>query len=119
MNHHGKHVDDGRARDEHADDEAIPSEHTHPANQRPDNPLAEPTDRQSPYTHDGGVVGGGVGATHDGGVVGGAGREGDVGGSGPPDAQEPGAGVDYRTGHGQRPNPGDGTVSDANTADAD
>lgn len=103
MNHHGKHVDDGRtghgeAHDGTPDGGRRPSEYER-GTTRPDNPQAEHEDR-SQYTHDGGQVGGGIGATHDGGVLGGAGREGDRDGSNPPDAPQPGAGVDYSTGHG-------------------
>lgn len=106
MNHHGKHVDD-RHHDRHtpvdgaeAEAEAVrrPSEYQR-GTPRPDNPQAEHEDRPK-YTHDGGQVGGGIGATHDGGVLGGAGREGDLDGSTPPNAHEPGAGVDYGTRHG-------------------
>lgn len=79
MSHHGKHVKDPHEHGETPDDR--PAEH----GERRENPHAEHTER-SLYTHDGGQVGGGTGSTHDGGVLGGAGREGDVDGSGPPDA---------------------------------
>jgi hypothetical protein len=96
-NENGREHEHGEHRHhEHKHDE----EHRH-ADHEPggENPVAPRTHRDSPYTHDGGQVGGGIGATHDGGVVGGAGRAGDREGTTPPDAHELGAGVDYSTGH--------------------
>jgi hypothetical protein len=83
-NENGREHEHGEHRHhEHKHDE----EHRH-ADHEPggENPVAPRTHRDSPYTHDGGVVGG-------------AGRAGDREGTTPPDAHELGAGVDYSTGH--------------------